>query len=148
MISQGSIQQHTYEFEREGTTSALLSFRVTAQMVPKVKVLGVFSREDGELVADLIEIPVACSLPNQVRWLLLVSCACDESYTIIQCYYILHLYGIESIQSSLVSLKHSKMLPPATKACQCIVKLKTTTSSILFCFSLLSTYHAFNLLTQ
>ena len=72
MISQGSIQQHTYEFEREGTTSAELSFRVTAQMVPRAKVLGVFSGEDGELVADLIEVPVACSLPNQVRWLLLV----------------------------------------------------------------------------
>ena len=79
MISQGSIQQHTYEFEREGTTSALLSFRVTAQMVPRVKVLGVYSGEDGELVADLIEIPVACSLPNQVRWLLLVSTTCNES---------------------------------------------------------------------
>jgi len=36
-------------------------------MVPKVKVLGVFSREDGELVADLIEIPVECTLQNQVR---------------------------------------------------------------------------------
>ena len=89
MISQGSIQQHTYEFEREGTTSAELSFRVTAQMVPRAKVLGVFSGEDGELVADLIEIPVACSLPNQVRWLLLVSSTCDESHTNIQCYYIL-----------------------------------------------------------
>ena len=88
MISQGSIQQHTYEFEREGITSAELSFRVTAQMVPRVKVLGVFSGEDGELVADLIEIPVACSLPNQVRWLLLVSSTCDESHTNIQCYYI------------------------------------------------------------
>ena len=39
-------------------------------MVPRVKVLGVFSRESGELVADLIEIPVTCSLENQVRSLL------------------------------------------------------------------------------
>ena len=39
-------------------------------MVPRVKVLGVFSRENGELVADLIEIPVTCSLENQVRSLL------------------------------------------------------------------------------
>ena len=67
MISQGSIQEHTFEFERSGTTTAVVSFRVTAPMVPRVKVLGVFSRDDGELVADLIEIPVECTLQNQVR---------------------------------------------------------------------------------
>ena len=67
MISQGSIQEHTFEFERNGTTTAVVSFRVTGPMVPRVKVLGVFSREDGELVADLVEIPVECALPNQVR---------------------------------------------------------------------------------
>jgi len=66
VISQGSIQEHTFEFERSGTTTAVVSFRVTAPMVPRVKVLGVFSREDGELVADLIEIPVECTLQNQV----------------------------------------------------------------------------------
>ena len=36
-------------------------------MVPKVKVLGVFARTDGELVADLIELTVQCQLENQVR---------------------------------------------------------------------------------
>ena len=35
--------------------------------VPRVKILGVVAREDGELVADLIEIPVTCQLENQVR---------------------------------------------------------------------------------
>ena len=40
---------------------------VTHAGVPRVKVLGVVAREDGELVADLIEIPVTCQLENQVR---------------------------------------------------------------------------------
>ena len=66
MISQGSIQEHTFEFEREGVTSATVSFRVTYEMVPKVKVLGVFAREDGELVADLIELEVHCEFQNDV----------------------------------------------------------------------------------
>ena len=35
-------------------------------MLPRVKVLGVFSREDGELVADLIELDVYCSLEHRV----------------------------------------------------------------------------------
>ena len=35
-------------------------------MVPKVKVLVVFARRDGELVADLIELPVDCALQNKV----------------------------------------------------------------------------------
>jgi len=41
-------------------------------MVPRVKVLGVFSRDDGELVADLIEIPVECTRQNQVSLRILV----------------------------------------------------------------------------
>ena len=36
-------------------------------MAPRVKVLAVFSREDGELVADLIELPVRCELENEVQ---------------------------------------------------------------------------------
>ena len=66
MISQGSIQEHTYSLARRGATSARVSFRVTHQMVPKVKVLGLFAREDGELVADLIEVEVRCDLENEV----------------------------------------------------------------------------------
>lgn len=76
MISQGSIQEHTYNVARQGATSATVSFRVTHQMVPKVKVLGLFAREDGELVADLIEVDIRCSLENQVcTWLLIVTYA-------------------------------------------------------------------------
>ena len=44
----------------------MVSFRVTHEMLPKVKVLGVFGREDGELVADLIELDVYCSLEHRV----------------------------------------------------------------------------------
>ena len=40
-------------------------------MVPRIKVLGVFAREDGELVADLIELEVDCTLQHRVRELVL-----------------------------------------------------------------------------
>ena len=66
VISQGSVQHHAFEFERNSTTSAVVSFRITYQMLPRVKVLGVFAREDGELVADLIELDVKCSLRHRV----------------------------------------------------------------------------------
>ena len=35
-------------------------------MIPRVKILGVFAREDGELVADLIELDVRCSFRHRV----------------------------------------------------------------------------------
>ena len=35
-------------------------------MIPRMKILGVFARSDGELVADLIELPVECELENKV----------------------------------------------------------------------------------
>ena len=74
MISQGSVQHHSFDFIRNGTTSAEVSFRVTYDMVPRVKVLGVFAREDGELVADLIELDIECSLQHRVctLWFMLV----------------------------------------------------------------------------
>jgi hypothetical protein len=66
VISQGSVQHHAYGFQRNGTTSAVVSFHATHEMVPRVKVLGVFAREDGELVADLIELDVKCSFRHRV----------------------------------------------------------------------------------
>ena len=66
VISQGSIQEHIYQLHREGSTSALIPFRTTHAMVPKIKLLGVFARADGELVADLIEVPVECEFENDV----------------------------------------------------------------------------------
>ena len=66
MISQGSVQHHAYEFERNGTKSEVVSFHITYEMLPRIKVLGVFAREDGELVADLIELDVQCSLRHRV----------------------------------------------------------------------------------
>lgn len=68
MISQGGVQDHEFEFERNGTKSTVVSFRVTHEMIPRVKVLGVFAREDGELVADLIELDVQCILRHRVGW--------------------------------------------------------------------------------
>lgn len=65
-MSQGSIQHHTYGVDRGGSTSTVVSFRVTHSMVPKVKVLGFFARDDGELVADLIELEIRCDLQNRV----------------------------------------------------------------------------------
>lgn len=44
-----------------------MSFNVTHEMVPSIKVLGVIARRDGELVADLIELNVECTLQNNVR---------------------------------------------------------------------------------
>ena len=72
VIAQGSVQHHVYDFERGGTTSTEVSFRVTHEMVPRIKVLGVFACEDGELVADLIELEVDCTLRHRVRALVLV----------------------------------------------------------------------------
>ena len=66
VISQGSVQHHAYDFERNGTTSTVVSFHATHEMIPRVKVLGVFAREDGELVADLIELDVKCSFRHRV----------------------------------------------------------------------------------
>ena len=66
VISQGSVQHHAYDFERNGTTSTVVSFHATHKMIPRVKVLGVFAREDGELVADLIELDVRCSFRHRV----------------------------------------------------------------------------------
>ena len=68
MISQGSVQHHAFGFSRNGTTSAKVSFRITYAMLPRVKVLGVFAREDGELVADLIELDIDCSLQHRVSY--------------------------------------------------------------------------------
>ncbi len=67
VISQGSVQHHAFKFQRNGTKSAVVSFHITYEMIPRVKVLGVFAREDGELVADLIELDVQCSLRHRVR---------------------------------------------------------------------------------
>jgi len=55
-----------FDLGRGGVTSAQASFRVTHEMSPRVKVLGLFAREDGELVADLIELEVDCDLRNDV----------------------------------------------------------------------------------
>ena len=39
---------------------------ITHEGVPRVKILAVVARDDGELVADLIEIQVSCQLEHEV----------------------------------------------------------------------------------
>ena len=69
MVGQGGVQLHSTTVDSNGAavTSLNASFPVGVASVPRVKVLGVIAREDGELVADLIEIPVRCQLEHRVR---------------------------------------------------------------------------------
>jgi len=46
--------------EREFTIS------ITHELVPSFKLLAFFAREDGELIADLIEVKVECELKEEV----------------------------------------------------------------------------------
>ena len=66
VIGQGCIQHYYYRISSGGTMSAAVGFFITKDVVPLVKILGVFVREDGELVADLIELPVQCEMENEV----------------------------------------------------------------------------------
>lgn len=71
MIGQGNVLLHQASFT---TTSSIgvkvmkATIAIDIASVPRVKVLGVIAREDGELVADIIELPVKCQLEHQVRW--------------------------------------------------------------------------------
>ena len=69
MVGQGGVQLHRASFDsgREPVRAINASFPVTHSMVPRAKVLGVVAREDGELVTDLIEVPVACELEHEVK---------------------------------------------------------------------------------
>ena len=67
VIGQGSLAFHTSRAYKKGTKNAQIKFTVTHKMVPHVKVLGLYARTDGELVADLIELNVQCKLKNNVR---------------------------------------------------------------------------------
>ena len=66
VTGQGCIQRHGYRFYRDGAISARVGFTVTREMVPRVKTLAMFAREDGELVADMIELPVCCEIESKV----------------------------------------------------------------------------------
>ena len=69
VIGQGNVLLHTSSFssnQNDGVTAMTVDLPITHAGLPRVKVLGVVARDDGELVADLIEIPVTCQLENQV----------------------------------------------------------------------------------
>ena len=70
VIGQGSVLLHMSTFStnnNNGETAMTVELPIDYAGVPRVKVLGVVARTDGELVADLIEISVSCKLMHEVR---------------------------------------------------------------------------------
>ena len=70
VIGQGNIQLHQASLSSnnaQGTRKITATIPIVASSVPRVKVLAVVAREDGELVADVIELPVSCELEHEVR---------------------------------------------------------------------------------
>ena len=72
VVGQGNVQLHqaSFEVKKELVSSLNVSLPVTQASVPRMKVLGVVARDDGELVADVIDVEVACQLEHQVRYTL------------------------------------------------------------------------------
>ena len=69
MIGQGNVLLHQAEFPTNrgrGVLRMSVRLQIPHSAVPRVKILAVVARDDGELVADLIEIPVMCELEHQV----------------------------------------------------------------------------------
>ena len=59
-----------------------------------MKVLGVTARSDGELVADLIEIPVTCQLEHEVRIGRLSNIIIYSVYTCTHLLEYVHMYHV------------------------------------------------------
>jgi CD109 antigen len=69
VIGQGNVQLHQASLSSnnaQGTRKITATIPIVASSVPRVKVLAVVAREDGELVADVIELPVSCELEHEV----------------------------------------------------------------------------------
>ena len=56
-------------------TATNFTIAVTHEMVPSFKLLVFFAREDGELIADLMEVKVKCELKEKVRELIICWCS-------------------------------------------------------------------------
>ena len=70
VIGQGNVQLHHTSLcsnNTRGIKRIFATIPIVALSVPRVKVLAVVAREDGELVADVIELPVSCELEHKVR---------------------------------------------------------------------------------
>ena len=70
VIGQGNVQLHQASLSSNnarGTKKITATIPIVVSSVPRVKVLAVVAREDGELVADVIELPVSCELEHEVR---------------------------------------------------------------------------------
>ena len=80
VIGQGNVQLHQASLssdDAQGTKKLTAVIPIVASSVPRVKVLGVIAKDDGELVADVIELPVSCELEHKVRegvWLVEERC--------------------------------------------------------------------------
>jgi len=69
VISQGGVVLHNVidtSKLRKGVKYAQFSIKVTHNMTPRIKILSLFARLDGELVADLLELNVLCELKHKV----------------------------------------------------------------------------------
>ena len=68
MIARGEILRNATQTTENGVaaTEHSYSFLVTDSMMPNVHVLASYVRQDGEIVADFLEITVAVQLQNQV----------------------------------------------------------------------------------
>ena len=68
MIARGEILRNSTQTTENGVaaTEHSYSFLVTDSMMPNVHVLASYVRQDGEIVADFLEITVAVQLQNQV----------------------------------------------------------------------------------
>ena len=52
-------------------TETDFTISITHEMVPNFKLLVFFAREDGELIADLMEVKVKCELKEKVKELII-----------------------------------------------------------------------------
>ena len=69
VIGQGNVQLYQTSLcsnNTRGTKRIIATIPIVTLSVPRMKVLAVVAREDGELVADVIELPVRCELEHEV----------------------------------------------------------------------------------
>ena len=69
VIAQGGVVLHNVIDTAKsgvGVKDTDFSFTVSHNMTPRIKVLSLFARFDGELVADLLQLNVLCELEHKV----------------------------------------------------------------------------------
>ena len=66
MVAQGGVVLHSVRTRPSEGKTTKVRFTVTTSMMPLLRLLVLFPREDGEVVGDLIEAPVQCQLQHKV----------------------------------------------------------------------------------